>query len=285
MATAGAKQPIIIKKKKGGGHGHHGGAWKIAYADMVTAMMAFFLVMWICGMDIKTRLGIADYFNNPSASNGPNKPASWFIISSGGVPRLTQGNLEESKDKGGEPQTDGILRIDPLPNNNFDPKVAEIYGHWLITMLNRDPQLAGLKDAVLVEVGQDALRVALMEGDQPRFFQPATATWTYAGRKLALAMAAGLGRSTQHIAFEGHTTPAPPVQGEDTRWELGAKRALALRAVFDEAGLSLDKVRGIKSMGDIEPLFTDRRDDPRNLRVMVVIPYSKAKIQVKAMPQ
>jgi len=267
--------PIIIKKKKVGGHGHHGGAWKIAYADMVTAMMAFFLVMWICGMDVKTRLGIADYFSNPSASMGSNKPASWFIINSGGVPRLTQGNLEESKDRGGEPNQVGLLRIDPLPDDNFDPEVAKLYAKTLVTMLNKDPQLVPHKEAVLIEVGEDALRVELLEGEQPRFFEPRGASWTYAGRKLALAMGALLGRSSHRVDFEGHTTPAPAVRDGTTKWELGAERALALRAVFAEAGLPIDKVGAVRSLADTKLRFTDRRDDPRNVRVVIVIPYSR----------
>jgi chemotaxis protein MotB len=270
-----AKQPIIVKKKKGGGHGHHGGAWKIAYADMVTAMMAFFLVMWICGMDVKTRLGIADYFSNPSSQSGPNKPSSWFFITSGGVPRLTQGNLEQSKEKGGEPDTVGVLRMDPAEKDNFDEELANLYAKALATVVERDPEFAALKDAIMIEVTDEGLRVELMEGDEPRFFVSGSPAMTRAGRRVVESLGGMLGRSTHHLVFEGHTTPAPRVLGRGTKWDLGADRALAVRTVFQEAGLSVEKVKQIKSLGDTAPRFSFRPEDPRNLRVAIVIPYSK----------
>jgi len=270
-----AKQPIIIKKKKAAHGGGHGGAWKIAYADMVTAMMAFFLVMWICGMDVKTRLGIADYFSNPSSSAGPNKPSSWFFITSGGVPRLTQGNLEQSKEKGGEPNAEGVLRIDPAEKDNFDQDIANLYAKALATVVERDPEFAALKDSIVIEVTDEGLRVELMEAEEPRFFISGSSAWTRPGRRVVESLGGMLGRSTHHIIFEGHTTPAPRVLGRATKWDLGADRALAVRTVFQEAGLSVDKVKQIKCLGDTAPRFSFRPDDPRNLRVAIVIPYSK----------
>jgi len=270
-----AKQPIIIKKKKVSGHGHHGGAWKIAYADMVTAMMAFFLVMWICGMDVKTRLGIADYFSNPSSASGPNKPSSWFFITAGGVPRLTQGNLEQSKDKGGEPESQGVMRMDPPDKDNFDEEIAQLYAKALATVVERDPEFAALKDSIVIEVTAEGLRVELLEGEEPRFFLSGSSAFTRPGRRVVESLGTMLGRSTHHLIFEGHTTPAPRVLGRSTKWDIGADRALAVRGVFQESGLSVDKVKRVKSDGDTAPRFSYRPEDPRNLRVAIVIPFSK----------
>jgi chemotaxis protein MotB len=272
--TPNNKQPIVIKRKKAGGHGHHGGAWKIAYADMVTAMMAFFLVMWICGMDVKTRLGIADYFSNPSSASGPYKPSSWFVVPSGGVPRLTQGNLEHSKDKGGEPESQGVMRMDPAEKDNFDEEVAQLYAKALVTVIERDPEFSTLKDSILVEVTDEGLRVELLEGEEPRFFLSGSPAWTKPGRRIVESLGGMLGRSTHHIVFEGHTTPAPKVIGRSTKWDLGADRALAVRAVFQEAGLDVNKVKRVRSEGDNQLRFA-RPDDPRNTRVAILIPYAR----------
>ena len=88
-------QPIIIKKKKGGGHGHHGGAWKIAYADFVTAMMAFFLVLWIVGLDVKTRNGLAEYFANPGAFKIDYR-SSPYIMKTDGRPPVMNDKVEQA---------------------------------------------------------------------------------------------------------------------------------------------------------------------------------------------
>jgi chemotaxis protein MotB len=277
--AAPSKQPIIIKRKKAGGHGHHGGAWKIAYADMVTAMMAFFLVMWICNMDVKSRIGIADYFSNPTSAPGSSKPSSWFIIQSGGVPRLTQGNLEESQEKGGEPQLEGLIRVNPLDKDNFDADVARIYAKALTTVINQEPAFSELKEFVTVEVTDDGLRVEFSEGPEPRFFSPTTAQWTMRGRMMVTSVASLLGRGNHIASFEGHTTPKPATRAIESKWDLGANRALALRQVFAEAGLSADKVKEVKSLGDTQPRYAPP-DDPRNLRIAVFIPFSSKNLKL-----
>jgi len=272
------KAPIIIKKIKKGAHGSHGGAWKVAYADMVTAMMAFFLVMWICNLDVKTRLGIAEYFTQLSVY-GPYQPASWYTVKSGGVPRLTQGNLEQSKSEGGDPSSTGLMRVDPLPTDNFDLEVAKLYAKTLAAAMEKDRSFAELKDWVLIEVGKEGLRMEFMESKRPRFFSPGSASWTGEGKRLVEFAASVLGRVRHLQSFEGHTTPAPQTRGMETKWELGSDRALALRQVFCDAGLALDLVKEVRSYGDTKPRITEDKEDLRNLRVGVYIPYSKGTLK------
>jgi chemotaxis protein MotB len=282
MADANNKQPIIIKKKKAGGHGHHGGAWKVAYADMVTALMAFFLVMWICNLDVKTRLGIAEYFTSPSVY-GPYTPSSWFSLKFGGVPRLTQGNLEQSKEVGGDPLSEGLLRIDPLPSDNFTQEIAKRYAAVIQSIISNTPAFSEFKDYVVVEVTNEGLRVELMEGERPRFFAPGTAVWTASGKRIAEFLASVL-VPVQHLTtFEGHTTGKPETRGITTKWELGSDRALALRQIFSESGLATDQVKQILSLGDQNLRFPDR-NDPRNLRIAVLVPYSSQDLKIRLPP-
>lgn len=273
------KQPIIIKKKKAGHAGGHGGAWKVAYADMVTALMAFFLVMWICQMDVKTRLGIAEYFTNPSAY-GPNSPSSWFTLKFGGVPKLTQGNLEQSKEQGGDPASEGLLRIDPLASDNFTQDVAKRYAAVIMTAIENDPGFAEYKDNVILELTPEGLRIELLESTRPRYFSPGTAMWLGSGRRLAEFLASLLVPVQRVITFEGHTTAKPETRGIATKWELGSDRALALRQVFSMSGLTPDQVKAVESRGDQQPRFTDR-NDPRNLRVALLVPYSTQDVKIR----
>jgi chemotaxis protein MotB len=279
---ADSKQPIIIKKKKISGHGHHGGAWKVAYADMVTAMMAFFLVMWICNLDVKTRLGIAEYFTSPSVY-GPYSPSSWFTMKFGGVPRLTQGNLEQSKELGGDPTSEGLLRIDPLPTDNFTQEIAKRYATVINTTIANTPAFADFKDQVLTEVTNEGLRVELMESSRPRFFGAGTTLWTGSGKRVAEFIASVLVPVHHLTTFEGHTTPKPETRGMSTKWELGSDRALALRQIFAESGLSPDQVKAVESFGDQRPRF--EKDDPRNLRVAVLVPYSSQDLRIRLPPK
>lgn len=276
---ADSKQPIIIKKKKGGHGGHHGGAWKVALADMMTALMAFFLVMWICQMDIKTRLGIAEYFTNPSAY-GPNPPSSWFTMKFGGVPKLTQGNLEQSKEQGGDPASEGLLRIDPLASDNFTQEVAKRYAAVIMAAIENDPGFSEYKDYVIIEITSEGMRVELLEGTKPHFFMPGTAMWLGAGHRLVEFLAMVLVPVQRLITFEGHTTAKPETRGISTKWELGSDRALALRQVFSQSGLTPDQVKAVESKGDQQLRFPDKTD-PRNLRVALLVPYSTQDVKIR----
>jgi chemotaxis protein MotB len=272
MAANQAPAPII-KKKKGGHAGSHGGAWKIAYADMVTAMMAFFLVMWICNFDVKTRLGIANYFNDPSSVYGPNRPASWFSIDSGGMPLMTEGNMEKSNEQGGDPESKGLMRVDPSASDNFTAEIARLYAKAIQTHLNSDPALAPVRDSVSVIVDERGLRIDLSEGDQPRFFVPGASQWTPAGRNAAVALAKLLAINNHRTSFAGHTTPAPIAEPGQNKWTISNGRAMALMQVFLETGLSINRVLRINSCADTQPKIPDKTEDPRNMRVSLFVPY------------
>jgi chemotaxis protein MotB len=276
---ADSKQPIVIKKKKISGHGHHGGAWKVAYADMVTALMAFFLVMWICQMDIKTRLGIAEYFTSPSVY-GPYTPSSWFTLKFGGIPKLTQGNMEQSKEQGGDPTSEGLMRIDPLPSDNFTQEVAKRYAAVIEATIANTPAFAEYKDHVIIEVTNEGLRIELLESTRPRFFSPGMTMWVATGRRLAEYLASVLVPVHHLTTFEGHTNTKPETRGMATKWELGSDRALALKQVFAESGLTADEVKAVESLGDQRPRFPDH-NDIRNLRVAFLVPYSSQDIRIR----
>lgn len=260
------------RRRKKGGHGHHGGAWKIAYADMVTAMMAFFLVMWICGMDVKTRMGIADYFSNPSSTGGPNKPSSWFIIPSGGKPALSQGDLEESRERGGEPESEGVTRVTPDPHDNFRREDAERLAKVLRTVMDGSDDGKAMKPWVVIEVGDEGLRLEFIDEGSGRFFTPTTGDFTASGRALVESLAKAIGVAGLRMCFEGHFTPELPFSG-NSRWHLGLDMAMSLHDIFAHRGLAARRVLEVSSPGWSAPRW-EPAEDPRNVRVAVLIPYT-----------
>lgn len=272
MATAPTPAPIPRKRRlKAGGHGHHGGAWKIAYADMVTAMMAFFLVMWICGMDVKTRLGIADYFSNPSALSGPEKPSSWYTIPAGGKPALSQGDLEQSQERGGEPESEGIHRSTPLPLSNFTRDDAERLAKILRVLLEKSGSHDAYAAWVIIEVDDDALRLEFIDAGRGQFFTPGTATWTRPGKALVAELTGAIGVAGLAVACDGHVASEAGFKG-DSRFHLGADMAFALRDLLVSQGLPGRNLLRVASFGWSQPRFQEA-EDARNTRVALVIPY------------
>ena len=155
MAAGDEKRPIIIKKKKAGHGGAHGGAWKLAYADFVTAMMAFFLVMWIVGLDVKTRQGLAEYFNNPGAFT-VDYHSSPYMMRLDGKPPLNQAKVEQSQ------------RLE----HNVDVSTAERLIGVLRAEMNDNKRFADFKAWVDIKLTDEGVRIEFREAPGGKLFVP-----------------------------------------------------------------------------------------------------------------
>ena len=245
---------IVVRKKKRGHDSHHGGAWKVAYADFVTAMMAFFMVMWILGMDQQLRNSIEGYFANPvgfkkgySAGKSP--------LSSGSSP--------------------GVVQTTPLR---------------LVTRLAEERALgdaAGrirkrLDEAGLKAIGErielvktaNGLRIELAEGASGQeFFGLASAQMTETMRKTLEIIAGELAPLRNPIVLEGHTDAAQ-YAGRYTNWELSTDRANAARRVLEDAGLASARIVEVRGMADRQLRNPDNPLDPRNRRITILLPFT-----------
>ncbi len=252
------KQPIIIKKKKGGHGGHHGGAWKIAYADLVTAMMAFFLVMWIIGMDVETKQGIAEYFNNMSA-RAEHDPASAQIVKMRGVPPA---------------------RPHPIPpaprDNNLDRQNAEALSGQIDGLINSTPQLQRFKGAVDVQIDDNRMRIEFHEGGGQSLFVGDGNQLRPEAKLLIEGVSALMKRNRAKVIIEGHSETRGSTGGSGQNlWEQSTMRAVAVRGALAAAGIGDERVLEVKSLGDTKLKL---RDDPSNLanrRVAIVAPYDE----------
>ena len=254
MAAKGDKRPIIIVRKKAHGHGgHHGGAWKVAYADFVTAMMAFFMVMWIIGMDQNVRNSIEGYFSNPVGyKKGYNAGRS--PLSSGSSPAVVQ-------------TTPVSLLSRQEEEKDLEKKGTEIKDKL------KEAGLTAIGDRIEIIKTSDGLRIELAEGGNGQeFFALASASMTETMKKTLEIIAGELSPLHNPIIVEGHTDAAQ-YAGMYSNWELSADRANAARRTMEAAGLNSARVVEVRGMADRQLRNPGNPLDPRNRRITILLPF------------
>lgn len=268
MAKEGGGE-IRIVKKKGGGHGHHGGAWKVAYADFVTAMMAFFMVMWLIGLDAKTRAAIAAYFRDPVGFMQAVRAKSEAVFTINDAVPPGGKNTPNMPRAAKDGKT--ILKKD----RKTEKQELEEFKKYVETALSNIPELSRLKEYVKIEFVKEGLRIELLEGKQPVFFQTGSATVTPAARQLLRLIAQKVGKLDNRVIVEGHTDAQPYRHGSGySNWELSADRANAARRVLEASGLWKGQVAEVRGYADTRLRTPDDPFHYSNRRVSLLIPYT-----------
>jgi chemotaxis protein MotB len=246
---------IIVKRKKRHHHGHHGGAWKVAYADFVTAMMAFFLVMWIVGQSQAVRAGVAGYFRNPSAFDGE------------GTSGIMPGHVAGAQAQG-----------PPLPApasaeaSTADVTSLKKSAERIRDALRRTPELEALAAQIEIKATSDGLRIELIDSSAATFFDSASARLKPVTEQILTVIAAEIGTLGKPLAVEGHTDSRPYASGDRyTNWELSADRANAARRQLERAGLPAGLVRAVRGYADKQLANAADPLDPRNRRVSILV--------------
>ncbi|MEZ5284144.1 MAG: flagellar motor protein MotB [Vicinamibacterales bacterium] len=263
--------PVVIVKKKGGHHGgHHGGAWKVAYADFVTAMMAFFLVMWLVSQSQDVKANVAGYFRDPGVFD--------YEHSTGMLP-------------GGRPGVEpgGAPTPMPPPDANAllqEQRVLSTAAEHIKQMLTRNPSLAGLADQIEFTVTAEGLKIELIERADSSFFDSGSAELRGESERILQIIAAELAKLENEVVVEGHTDQRPFANGARYgNWELSADRANAARRAMEGAGLQGGQVRGVRGFADTQLHVKDDPFDPRNRRVSIVVRSQAAASLEKAIRQ
>ena len=243
-------QPVIIVKKKVAHGGHHGGAWKVAYADFVTAMMAFFLVMWLVGQSKATKEGIGAYFRDPS-----------IFESSGG------GGVLPGADSIEDPR-----QSIPIADAESERRRLEAAGEHIRESLSALPAFQGLKDQVEFTVTAEGLRIDLIDKDESSFFASGSATLRPETERILAVIASELGSIQHDIVVEGHTDSQPYATDRGyTNWELSADRANSARRVMEHSGLRERQVTSVRGLADRQLRVPDSPLDARNRRVSILV--------------
>ncbi len=263
--------PVIIKRKKViAGEGHHGGAWKVAYADFVTAMMAFFMLMWLLNATTeKQRKGIADYFSPTIAmarvSGGGNGALGGdSVFAENTLPRVGTGatSLRPQAEHSRDPGLDG--KASEGPETAEFKKVEDLLmGRGGESMVADE-----LLKHIVTQVTDEGLVIEFFETAQARLFDD-QARPTQLLKDLALVLARASDVVTNPVAIETHTTSYPVVLAENPAWKISRDRAEVFRELVIARGLEEERVRRLTAYADREP-STSNLLDPRNSRIEVV---------------
>ncbi len=251
---------IVIKKiRKGGQAGHHGGAWKVAYADFVTAMMAFFLVMWILAQSSAVRAAIGGYFRDPGVFD--------FEKSTGMIPGGDQAPLNPD-----QPPSAPIVRPDgPMTEEQARATLERTAGR-LRAVLESLPDFKSLGKQIEMQVTAEGLRIELLEREDATFFDSGSAQLKPETGRILAAIAKELGQLPNDVVLEGHTDSRPySRRGDYSNWELSSDRANAARRIMASGGLRDHQVKAVRGFADTKLRLQDLPLDPRNRRVSIVV--------------
>jgi chemotaxis protein MotB len=248
---------VIVKKKRGHGHGHHGGAWKVAYADFVTAMMAFFLVLWIVGQSKPVKAGVAGYFRDPGVLEQAR--------STGILPGGNEGVSPNATPRVESPQG---VKTQTLDERAALEKKAEM----LRRMLARTPEFKTLLKQIEIQVTSEGLRIELIETSDSLFFDTGSAVLKPETVRLLSAIAGELASVSNPIVLEGHSDSRRySTSGVYTNWELSSDRANAARRVMEQSGLHPGQISEVRGYADTRLRVKEDPLDPRNRRVSIVV--------------
>jgi len=270
-------QPIIVKRIKKGGHGYHGGAWKIAYADFVTAMMAFFLLMWLLGSTTEgDKKGIADYFNSPLkiallASGSGAGDASHIVKGGGKDLSSTTGQV-----KGGDMDAQrNTINLHKLKQEQVRAEIARLEDlkKKVEAKIAANMRLAAMAEQIRLDMTRDGLRIQIVdEQNRPMFASGSAVVQPYM-RELLHEIGQLLTDVPNRLTLEGHTDAMPFAGGERgySNWELSADRANASRRELVTGGLADDRVLRVQGLASSQPFDSA---DPRaasNRRISIIV--------------
>ncbi|MHB2165790.1 flagellar motor protein MotB [Alsobacter sp. R-9] len=277
---AKSPQPIIVKKVKKAAHEHHGGAWKIAYADFVTAMMAFFLLMWLISMTTKEqKIGLANYFSPPNVS--PTTSGSGGILmgttidkagSKASDPRDAPWSAGRGNDRDASVGTSGNVsdRDASRPNANMQANISAAAS--IRQALQSMPEIGELSRNIVVEPTKDGVNVSLMDQDGRAMFPEGSVNPYERTRRVLEAITPTLRRMNNRVSVTGHTAAVRPGSARAIdSWSLTAGRAVAVREILSGAGFPKDRFTSVAGRADTEPVFPDNPYLSANQRVTITL--------------
>ncbi|QHI97968.1 flagellar motor protein MotB [Xylophilus rhododendri] len=270
-------QPIIVKKIKKGGHAPHGGAWKIAYADFVTAMMAFFLLMWLLGSTAKGELqGIASYFSNPMqvALGGGDGSGNSSSILPGGGNDLTKVHGQVRRSESDEDKKVKMsARMERRRQAQQDAQRMAELQNKIESLITESPKLREYKSQIKIEVTPDGLQIQIVDDQNRPMFDSGSALVKPYMRDILREIGAALGNVENKISLAGHTDATPYGNGERgySNWELSSDRAAATRRELVGAGMPDAQLARVVGLAASDPFDKNDPKAPANRRITVTV--------------
>jgi chemotaxis protein MotB len=270
-------QPIIIKRIKKNGHAAHGGAWKIAYADFVTAMMAFFLLMWLLGSTSEgDKKGLSDYFNAPlkvALQGGSGAGASNSILSGGGKD-LTRSTGQSPAGEGEDPirrkMAADIMRAEVAKQ---ETKKMEALSAKISAVISNNPKLAEFQSQIRLETTPDGLQIQIVDDQNRPMFDTGSALVKPYMREILREIGTALNGVENKISLDGHTDRSPYGNGDKgySNWELSADRANASRRELVASGMPDEKLARVTGLASSNLLDQQNPLAPINRRISIIV--------------
>ena len=276
------ERPIIVKRRKAGGHGHHGGAWKIAYADFMTAMMAFFLLMWLLSsVTSKELTGIAEYFRTPLAvalMGGRNAADNSGVIPGGGTDTT---RTDGQKSRGDQVKSRQAMSAE-LAERADAQRLRELKAR-IEKAIENNPTLRQFRKQLLIDVTTEGLRIQIVDDQNRPMFANASAQVQPYMRDILREIGKSLNDVPNRISLSGHTDATAYAQGDKSysNWELSADRANASRRELIAGGLDGEKVLRVVGLASTVPLDRDNAYNPINRRISIIVLNRRAEQSVR----
>jgi chemotaxis protein MotB len=243
--------PIVVIRRKKGHGGHHGGAWKVAYADFVTALMALFIVLWLVSSSEKVKKAVQTYFQDPT---GTGKLAGTTLSGKG----------------------EGLM-VKPDDMAKLKDRIEQV--------MRQLPKFDLLKNNITITVTDEGLRIELLETRNGLFFDSGSAKLSARGDEILRLLASQLKLLPNQLLLEGHTDAQPYASTTGyTNWELSTDRANTARRVFQACGVPMDKIAQVRGFADRQLRNKADPDDPANRRISVIVQYLPAPSQLPILP-
>jgi chemotaxis protein MotB len=289
-------RPIIIKKIKKGGHGHHGGSWKVAFADFATAMMAFFLLMWLMEATTEEQRGaISEYFNNPSDVQGASPVPSPSPIQGPGGASTSMiklgGGMELHHDPAPPapiaPPTPGVQTAtrpddDGAREEKLDNERLANLMEALKKGIDERESLANFKDQILLDVTPEGVRIQIVDHERRSMFPLGSARLENFSSDIIKELAHIIGSVPNRISISGHTDMKAYVAVNYTNWELSADRANAARRALIAGGLPAEKIGRVVGLASSVLLEPSAPDSPINRRISIVVMNKRTEQAISA---
>ncbi len=276
-------RPIIVKRIKKTAAGHHGGAWKIAYADFVTAMMAFFLLMWLLGSDAKGNLsGIAEYFKTPlkvAMSGGDGSGDSSSILKGGGRDLTSRDGQSKKGDIEAAKKTYNLQAAEAAQAKNDAERLKALKAK-IEAVIEASPTLKLYKKQLLLDITSEGLRIQIVDEKNRPMFASAKADLQPYTRDILHEIGFALNDVPNRISLSGHTDASPYGSGEQgySNWELSADRANSSRRELIYGGM--DETKVLRVVGLSSSVLFDKSDpfNPINRRISIIVMNKKAEL-------
>ena len=276
-------RPIIVKKIKKTAGGHHGGAWKIAYADFVTAMMAFFLLMWLLGSSSKATLqGISEYFKMPlkvALQGGPAVAASDSVLKNTGGKDITkkQGQVKPVEDKKIKEKMVDVTDVKQALEKAEAAKLEELKSK-IEKAIEDSPALSKFKNQLLLDITSEGLRVQIVDEQNRAMFASSKADMQPYAQQILREIGKILNRVPNKISLSGHTDAVAYPSGDKgySNWELSADRANASRRELIAGGMDESKLLRVVGLASASLFDKENPLDPSNRRISIIVMNKQA---------